>query len=243
MLIGDRKFDVRVLVLVTANMEIYILKEGYLRLSGKSYSLDDNDLSNKYIHLTNNAVQKNCAEYCMFESGNQMNFDEFQEYLDSKNLKCSVKDTLFKKMKNIVSIVISSAKRKINCNRRKWCFEIIGFDFMIDNQYNVWLIEANSNPCIEESSQFLKALIPRMIDDAFKLTIDKLFPKPYTCEEPSTHFRVPGYTNTENLWEYIHTNKRMTPTGIGVTLSKDPAGQAKLDLATTPKGESSGKEN
>ena len=53
---------------------------------------------------------------------------------------------------------------------------------MIDNQYNVWLIEANSNPCIEESSQFLKALIPRMIDDAFKLTIDKLFPKPYTCK-------------------------------------------------------------
>lgn len=108
MLIGDRKFDVRMLVLVTANMEIFILKEGYLRLSGKSYSLDDNDLSNKYIHLTNNAIQKNCSEYCMFESGNQMNFDEFQEYLDSKNLKCSVKDNLFKKMKNIVSIVISS---------------------------------------------------------------------------------------------------------------------------------------
>jgi len=60
-----------------------------------------------------------------------------------------------------------------------------------------------------------------MIDDAFKLTIDKLFPKPYTYEESTTHFKVPGYTNTENLWEYIHTNKRMTPTGIGVTIGKE----------------------
>jgi len=43
---------------------------------------------------------------------------------------------------------------------------------------NVWLIEANTNPCIEESSALLSMLIPRMLDDMFKLTIDKVFPPP-----------------------------------------------------------------
>ena len=43
---------------------------------------------------------------------------------------------------------------------------------------NVWLIEANTNPCLEESSPLLSTLIPRMLDDMFKLTIDRVFPEP-----------------------------------------------------------------
>ena len=42
----------------------------------------------------------------------------------------------------------------------------------------MWLIEVNTNPCIEEGSQLLKVLLPRMLDDAFKLTIDQLYPQP-----------------------------------------------------------------
>ena len=40
-----------------------------------------------------------------------------------------------------------------------------------------WLIEVNTNPCLEESSTLLKVLIPRMIDDALKLTVDVIFPQ------------------------------------------------------------------
>jgi len=46
---------------------------------------------------------------------------------------------------------------------------------MLDQELNCWLIEVNTNPCIEESSKLLEQLIPRMIDDLFKLTIDKVF--------------------------------------------------------------------
>lgn len=48
------------------------------------------------------------------------------------------------------------AKKKMNLNKRKSCFEIFGFDFIIDAEFNVFLIEANTNPCIEESSNLLK---------------------------------------------------------------------------------------
>ena len=66
---------------------------------------------------------------------------------------------------------------------------------MIDADLKVWVIEINTNPCLEESSPILEELLPRMLgknpdsyvnlikflpyiylDDAFKLTIDKIFP-------------------------------------------------------------------
>jgi hypothetical protein len=57
------------------------------------------------------------------------------------------------------------------------------------------LIEVNTNPCLEESSPLLSTLIPRMVNDALKLTVDNIFwPKkgmqPY---EQLNVFEVPEY--------------------------------------------------
>ncbi len=49
-----------------------------------------------------------------------------------------------------------SVKKKLNSEDHKYCFEIFGFDFIIDEDYNPWLIEVNENPCLEESSKLLK---------------------------------------------------------------------------------------
>ena len=49
---------------------------------------------------------------------------------------------------------------------------------MVDEDLNAWLIEVNTNPCLEETSALLRSLLPRMIDDAFKLTLDVCFPRP-----------------------------------------------------------------
>jgi len=78
-------------------------------------------------------------------------------------------------MKELISLSIESVKMKINSNQRKNCFEIFGYDFIIDSTFHIWLIEANTNPCLEESSRLLEILLPRMIDDAFKLTLDVTF--------------------------------------------------------------------
>lgn len=66
---------------------------------------------------------------------------------------------------------------------------------MIDETGHPWLIEVNTNPCLEESSKILKKLIPRMLDDAFKLTIDQLF----FGSVSTANFEVEGY-GKENMW-------------------------------------------
>ena len=127
---------------------------------------------------------------------------------------------MIERMKEMITLSLKAVRRKINSENRRFCFEIFGYDFVIDEYFVPWLIEVNTNPCLEESSGLLRRYLPRMLDDAFKLTLDVIFPrkrniarpeeepyfKPYEQEfvEPSP-YPVPGYGDLENMWELIYS--------------------------------------
>ena len=67
---------------------------------------------------------------------------------------------------------------KIDPERRVNSFEIFGFDFMIDEDFKVYLIEANTNPCLEISCPLLARIIPPMLESAFRIAVDPIFPPP-----------------------------------------------------------------
>jgi len=95
--------------------------------------------------------------------------DEDRRYKRSFNFR----DNIIPKMKELIMESFDAIKDKIDRNNRKACFEVFGFDFMIDSSFNVWLIEINTNPCLEESSPLLEKLIPRMIG-SFSLNFNVL---------------------------------------------------------------------
>jgi tubulin--tyrosine ligase len=73
LLISRRKFDIRVYAMLTSvngRMQGYWYRQGYLRTSSKDFSLRS---KSKYIHLTNDAVQKKAEDYGRFEAGNKVN--------------------------------------------------------------------------------------------------------------------------------------------------------------------------
>lgn len=80
-------------------------------------------------------------------------------------------------MQEIVVKTFNAVRKQIDPNHRKYSFELFGYDFILDEDFNQWLIEVNTNPCIEESSNILKVYLPRMIEDMLKLTVDVIFPK------------------------------------------------------------------
>ena len=49
----------------------------------------------------------------------------------------------------------------------KACFELFGYDFIVDSDYETWLIEVNTNPCIEQSCPHLEKCLFRMIRNIF----------------------------------------------------------------------------
>lgn len=201
LLIHSRKFDIRMWVLVTHELNAYLFKEGYIRTSSSPFVIDLNDVDNKFVHLTNNAIQKHGEDYGKFEDGNQLSFAQFQDYINvaypEKNV--SVSKDLLPEMKNVIRKSILATRKSLNPERRKYTFELFGYDFIIDSDFNLWLIEVNTNPCLEESSDLLKTLLPRMVDDALKLTVDVLFPPP-SQSACGAVYSVPGYSDQENMW-------------------------------------------
>lgn len=203
LLINERKFDIRMWMLVTQELDFYLFKEGYLRTSSKKYIVDSNDIDNRFVHLTNNAIQVHGEDYGKFEDGNQMSFAAFQKYLNTHHPEkaISVEAEILPKIKNIVRKSVLAVKKKLNSENRKYCFEIFGYDFILDADFNVWLIEVNTNPCLEESSPLLTALLNRMLDNAFKLTVDVMFPpSPQYMQLPKKVYPLEGYANDVNLW-------------------------------------------
>jgi hypothetical protein len=148
-------------------MDLYQFSEGYLRTSGYEFSIDLKNIDDQFVHLTNNAVQIKSESYGQFEDGNQLSFKQLQDFIDQEypKSKISVANHLVPQMQEIVVKTFHAVKRQIDPFKRKHCFELFGFDFILDEDFNVWLIEVNTNPCLEESSNLLKILLPRMIED------------------------------------------------------------------------------
>ena len=76
-MIFKRKFDIRVWVLLNSDHELFFFKEGYLRTSSTEFGIDLQNIDDAFIHLTNDAVQKNAVNYGDFEDGNKLSFTQF----------------------------------------------------------------------------------------------------------------------------------------------------------------------
>ena len=206
-LYNGRKFDIRIWVLISHKMDIYIFKEGHLKASSVNYSIDN---KNSFIHLTNYSLQKYNKNFSKYELGNEISFKSFQQFLDTLGDKSfNFRETIIPKFKEIIELTTKSIKTIINKSKRNHCFEIFGYDFMMDEDKNVYLIEINTNPGLEISSKVIEILVPRMIDDALRLTIDDLFKTNYSEEwndekgNYKSNYHVEGYEDKDNMWEFI----------------------------------------
>jgi Tubulin-tyrosine ligase family len=180
-LVHKRKFDFRCYGLITSLngvLQGYFYSDGYLRTTSCEYNIKD--VSNNFIHLTNDAIQKHSEEYGKYEDGNKLSYRDFQRYLDyhCSDKKINFINDILPKIKNLARDSIQAAYLKLDPNRRLHCMEILGYDFMIDSHCKPWLIEVNTNPCLELSSNYLSILIPAMVENALRIAVDPMFPPP-----------------------------------------------------------------
>ena len=82
-----------------------------------------------------------------------------------------------------------SVRKALNPHNRKDCWELFGFDFLIDEDLRVWLIEVNTNPYLGSPNQFIADLMPKMLDDMLKLTVDPTY-EPKNIESRPSDFDI-----------------------------------------------------
>ena len=81
-------------------------------------------------------------------------------------------------MNKLTTDVYRACYNKIDPKRRFNCMEVFGLDFMFDDEFRPYLIEVNTNPCLELVNPLLARLIPNMLKNALKIALDTQFIPP-----------------------------------------------------------------
>jgi hypothetical protein len=160
---------------ITWKRELYYYKHGYVRTSSDSYSLDNNTDS---VHLTNNCLQKYKDKYGCFEEGNTLGLDVLEKYITEQYPSFSINRHIMPRIKDLMIDSFLSVKNEINPGDRRNCFELLGFDFMIDEDLRTWLIEVNTNPYLGVPNKFIEGLLPKMLNDLFTISLDPYIRNP-----------------------------------------------------------------
>lgn len=128
------------------------------------------NLDDKFIHLTNDAIQKMGEDFGKFENCNKMSYGDFQRYLNIQHpeLEVDVIKHLVPQMRKIITDTFRAVCFKLDPKRLTNSFEIMGYDFMLDDNFKLSLIEVNTNPCLETESPLLARIIPDLIDNTFR---------------------------------------------------------------------------
>ena len=170
LIIKGRKFDIRQWVLVTNfnPLTIYLFDTPYIRFGAEEFHLDD--FKNIFSQLTGNSIAKHSEKFENSEiEGDMWEIEQFKEYLKNKFGKDCWPE-IQEKIKKIVIYSLECAKHKII--QRKNSHEVLGFDIMIDELLNVYLIEINLSPDWTYSTKVTEKLIKIASEDMMKVVID-----------------------------------------------------------------------
>ena len=123
--------------------------------------------------------------YAAHEEGNTLSYDDLQKYLDDNYSQhnLNVEEHFIPRMQDIIIDTFLSVKKKMNQKGRKNCYELFGFDFLLDEDFRIWLIECNHNPYLGTPCEFMRTLVPNMINDMLKIVLDPVL-KPKNVSEP-----------------------------------------------------------
>ena len=210
-LIEGYKFDLRIYVLITSvdPLRIYIHNEGMARLCSEKYvKPGPSNLDQLYSHLTNyslNKKNKNFQDNDDSDSGSKRSLTNVFHEIERMGYSTA---SLQGKIDNIIRLTIgavqpflaSNYRSNVSSNdERSRCFEILGFDIMIDSNLNPWLIEVNCMPSLACGSQFDKDLKYSVIDGALKiLNLNPNFKRlVLTKKRAETQIRISGATNIQ----------------------------------------------
>jgi tubulin monoglycylase TTLL3/8 len=153
-------------------LTIWFYEDCYVRFSCQAY--DSNDLD-KFIHLTNNSISKHKkvdpdSEEQKFFGENMWSSDRFAEYLKETSGRDIYFEKIKPKIRDIVLWTMSSSQDMIE--NRKNSMELYGLDIMVDTDYEAYLIEVNSSPSMEHSTEITATLVQEVSEDVIKVTID-----------------------------------------------------------------------
>ncbi|XP_034880048.1 tubulin polyglutamylase TTLL13P-like [Mirounga leonina] len=180
-LIDGFKFDMRIYVLITScdPLRIFMYEEGLARFATMPYMEPSHgNLDDVCMHLTNYAINKHNENFVRDDAaGSKRKLSTLNAWLrehgyDPRELWRDIEDIIIK--------TIISAHSVLRHNYRTCfpqyltggtcaCFEILGFDILLDHKLKPWLLEVNHSPSFTTDSRLDREVKDTLLCDAMTL--------------------------------------------------------------------------
>ncbi|KAG0424668.1 hypothetical protein HPB47_028129, partial [Ixodes persulcatus] len=161
-LINGTKFDLRLYALVTSfdPLRVYVARDGLVRFASIRYSQECEDFGDRFMHLTNYSINKKSATYASNTSkddceGHKWSIKALQKYLEDFGVDF---EHLWQQMVDIIVKTLICCEGPINRLTQKHtttrynCYELFGFDILLDESLKPWLLEVNVSPSLRSAT-------------------------------------------------------------------------------------------
>lgn len=178
-LINNLKFDLRIYVLVTSYdpLHIYLYNEGLTRFASEEY-IPIGYKKNRFMHLTNYSVNKRNEKYIQNQDykqdnvGHKWSLSALFVYLERQGV-----DTDFVWMQiydSVVKSIIAIEEQVVEATQslglsQSNCFDLFGFDILLDSNLKTWVLEVNLSPSLATDSPLDLFVKGNLIADTLNL--------------------------------------------------------------------------
>jgi hypothetical protein len=181
--------------------------EGLTRFASEKYKLT-NSKNNKFSHLTNYSINKKNSKFVQNKKlsdddrGNKWSLSALCKHLDqigidSNLLWSRIYDIVIKSFISADGAICGGVKKLVHS--RNNCFELFGFDILIDSDLRPWLMEVNLTPSLSTDSPVDMAVKGNLIADIFTLIGIKAFDRKKEGLYKSKNIYNPG--KNSNLYK------------------------------------------
>lgn len=183
-LLDGLKFDFRIYVLLASvdPMRVYLYKEGLARFATEPYVQPTaENMEDVCMHLTNYAINKDNPKFIFNKSEKDMSvghkrsltavYDQLARHgVDVVELKQTIKDILIKTfMSGLPALRHQYRSCQIENYASNMCFQILGFDIMLDEKARPFLLEVNHTPSFVTDTPLDEAIKKSLIKDSLVL--------------------------------------------------------------------------
>ncbi|CAL8272809.1 unnamed protein product [Lota lota] len=184
LIIDGYKFDLRIYVLVTScnPFHIFIYKEGLARFCTSQYCQPAKaNMENICMHLTNYAINKRSENFVRDEmAGSKRKLSALtcllqESSCDIVKLWLDIDDLVIKTLASAHSVLSHSYHTCFprhtlpGSNSSGACFELLGFDVLLDQKMKPWLLEVNHSPSFTTDSALDREVKDRLLYDTLVL--------------------------------------------------------------------------
>jgi len=180
LLFNGYKFDLRIYVVITSfyPLKIYIHREGLIRTATTKYEPEIGSDYSETSHLTNTSINKKNNDVQVLKQYEDdvlpfmMAFAVFFNQLKAEGVDV---DLLWDQIYDVVIKTTLSIEKHVSGYTKDHfqngskCFEIFGYDILIDRDLKPWLLEVNLSPSMQLSANIDKRIKINFIHDLFNL--------------------------------------------------------------------------